>query len=166
MKRGIETPSSTIEAERVLELGASDGGKQLQHQAGGYRSGSSELLSLLPQASAAGTKANGGPSVSLLNQVPLNSKGPSSVSNVSETSRHSNSNSSWQSCNNPDEVDVTGKLTGSDLSDSYSHSSSVMSRRSTSSARRKPRFDSHSAGHGASQRQSQQQARAIVQDWK
>lgn len=147
MKRGIETPS-TLEAERV-QVGASDG-KDVQQNAG-YRSGSE----LLPPTAAATGRANG--SLSLLN-LPL--KG-SSVSN--SESRHSqsvHSNSSWQSCN-PDEVDVTGKLTGSDLSDSYSHSS-VISRRSTSSARRKPRFDSHSGG-GASQRQSQ--ARAIV-DWK
>jgi hypothetical protein len=145
MKRGIETPSTfeAVHLDRVV-LDASDG-KEVQQQPG-YRSSSSELP----------TKSNG--SLSPLN-LPLKA---SSVSN--SESRHSqsqHSNSSWQSCNlgsteelGSQEVDVT-KLTGSDLSDSYS---SVISRRSTSSSRRKPRFDSQTGAR-------QSQPRAIV-DWK
>lgn len=146
MKRGIETPS-TFEAdhlERVV-LDASDG-KDVQQP--GYRS-SSELRT-------SATKSNG--SLSPLT-LPLKT---SSVSN--SESRHSqsqHSNSSWQSCNpgstdelGSQEVDVT-KLTGSDLSDSYS---SVISRRSTSSARRKPKLDSQTGAR-------QSQPRAIM-DWK
>jgi len=146
MKRGTESPS-TFEAdhlERVVPE-ASDG-KDVQPP--GWRS-SSEL----PVSTS---KSNGAVS-------PLNL--PSKASSVSNSeSRHSqsqHSNSSWQSCNpgstdelGSQEVDVA-KLTGSDLSDSYS---SVISRRSTSSARRKPRFDSQTGARQA-------QPRATV-DWK
>lgn len=147
MKRGIETPSTfeAVHADRAVS-DASDG-KEVQQP--GSRS-SSELPTTA-------TKSNG--SLSPLNP-PL--KAPSVSNSESRHSQSQHSNSSWQSGNpgsttdelGSQEVDVT-KLTGSDLSDSYS---SVISRRSTSSSRRKPRFDSQTGAR-------QSQPRAIV-DWK
>lgn len=147
LKRGIETPS-TFEADHsdTVISDATDGKDVRQ---AGYRSNAD-----LPTTA---TKASNG---SLF--PPQLSLKASSVSN--SESRHSlsqHSNSSWQSGNpgstdevGSQEVDVT-KLIGSDLSDSYS---SVISRRSTSSGRRKPRFDSQTGAR-------QSQPRAIV-DWK
>ena len=144
MKRGIVTPS-TFEAD-LPEIVISNG-KDLRQA--GHKS-NSDLLT------TAAKYLNGFlPPL----QVPLKA---SSMSN--SESRHSQSQhsiSSWQS-GNPGSIDENGsqeadvtKLTGSDLSDSYS---SVFSRRSTSSARRKPRFDSQTATR-------QSQPRSIV-DWK
>ncbi|KAG0625210.1 hypothetical protein M758_2G036500 [Ceratodon purpureus] len=146
LKRGIETPS-TIEGSNP-ETVTSDATNGKDVRQAGYRS-SSELPTIA-------TKSSNG---SLSLHLPL--KAPSVSNSESRHSLSQHSNSSWQSGNpgstdevGSQEVDVT-KLTGSDLSDSYS---SVISRRSTSSARRKPRFDSQTGAR-------QSQPRAIV-DWK
>lgn len=147
LKRGVDTPS-TIEAGHP-EIVTSDATDSKDVRQVGYRSSSD-----LPTTT---TKFPNG-SVSPL-QFPL--KAPSVSNSESRHSQSQHSNSSWQSGNpgstdevGSQEVDVT-KLTGSDLSDSYS---SVISRRSTSGARRKPRFDSQTGAR-------QSLPRAIV-DWK
>jgi hypothetical protein len=147
LKRGVDT-HSTIEAGHP-EIVTSDATDSKDVRQVGYRSSSD-----LPTTA---TKFPNG-SVSPL-QFPL--KAPSVSNSESRHSQSQHSNSSWQSGNpgstdevGSQEVDVT-KLTGSDLSDSYS---SVISRRSTSGARRKPRFDSQTGAR-------QSLPRAIV-DWK
>jgi hypothetical protein len=152
MKRGVEStsPFETILGPSYSQRSTSDAAVSKDVSLRGSR-GTAEV----PVSNSSKSSFN-----SCSSPLQLRSKTSAMISSDSRHSQSQNYNLSWRSSNagsaddvGLQEVDIT-RLNGSDLSDH----SSVISRRSTSSTRRKPRFDSLIGTR-------QTQPRAVV-DWK